>query len=70
MSAVRPLLGPGPGGSHLIVAGLDHQQGRLVLLDAHVERGQRTAVLLGGVQQDRLVHGDAHRQPRPQREQL
>ena len=29
-----------------------------------------TAMLLGGVQQFRLVHGDPHRQPRPYRQQL
>lgn len=55
---------------YLVIAGLDHEQGGLVVFDAHVERGQRAAVLLRRVQEHRLVHGDADRQPRPQREQL
>lgn len=41
-----------------------------MLLDAHVEGGQGAAVLLGGIEQHGLVHGDSHRQPGPQREQL
>lgn len=41
-----------------------------MLLDAHVEGGQGAAVLLGGIEQHGLVHGDSHGQPGPQREQL
>lgn len=36
-----------------------------MLLDAHIEGRQGAAVLLGGVEQHRLIHGDSHGQPRP-----
>lgn len=59
-----------PKTTHLIVAGFNHQQRRFVLFHTNVERGQRASVLLGRVQQNRLVHCNSHGQPRPEREQL
>lgn len=56
--------------AYFIIARFDHQQRGLMLLDAHVEGGQGAAVLLGGIEQHGLVHGDSHGQPGPQREQL
>jgi len=41
-----------------------------MLFAAVKEGGHGAAVLLSGVQQLRLVHGDPHRQPRPQSQQL
>lgn len=41
-----------------------------MLLDAHIEGRQGAAVLLGGIEQHRLIHGDSYGQPRPKREQL
>lgn len=56
--------------SHLVIARFNHQQRRLVLLHTNEESRQRTSVLLGGVEENRLVHGDPHRQPRPECEEL
>lgn len=55
---------------YLVVASLDHEQRGFVVLDAHKERRKRASVLLRRVEQHWLVHGDPHRQPGPQREQL
>jgi hypothetical protein len=53
--------------AYLVVTGLNHEQCRFVM---HIEGGEGAAMLFRGVQQHRLVHCDANRQPRPQREQL
>jgi hypothetical protein len=50
---------------NLIVAGLDHQQRRFMMLHANIECCQTAAMFLSGVQKDRLVHGDSYWQPSP-----
>ena len=52
--------------THLVVASFDHEKGRLVFFYAHIESRERTAMFLGGVEQDRLIHRDPHGQPGPQ----
>lgn len=54
--------------THFIIARFDHEQGGFMLLNAYIEGRQGAAVLLGGVKQHRLIHGDSYGQPGPQRE--
>jgi hypothetical protein len=46
--------------ANLIVAGLDHQHSWFMVLYTNIESCQAAAMLLSGIEEDRLVHGNSH----------
>jgi len=70
LGVALPPVGGAVGAEHVSACGFDDHDGRLVTFNASKEGRHTAAVLFAGVEHFRLVHGDPHRQPRPQRQQL